>query len=362
MPTIDIFRSDAFSLIEMSAYVNRTPYAPTGLGLLNIFDPTPLRTTILSVEEEDGVLGLVPVTERGAPTVELTRSKRRLRGAFKIPRLAEGSTINSADIQNIRASNTATELQQVQDEVVRRLDGPGGIRQRLEMTREYMRLGAIRGQLRDAPTPAQISAGQPGDLIYDWYNEFGIATPAPIAFDLKNTTADGKRPGYLRRQCNSVVRSMQRAAKGAWLPSTQLYAMCGDAFWDELTTHPDVEKTYLNWASLQDGATRLREGTAFDAMSFGGINWFNYRGSDDGVIGLAQDQVRFFPVGAPGVFQEAMAPGEGMDAVNTLGQKEYAMVVVDPERNFWARPEVYSYPLFICTRPEMLLSGVMGAS
>ncbi|MDZ3838713.1 MAG: major capsid protein [Rhodospirillales bacterium] len=32
----------------------------------------------------------------------------------------------------------------------------------------------------------------------------------------------------------------------------------------------------------------------------------------------------------------------------------YAMTIPDRERNAWVKVEVYSYPLFICTRPEML--------
>jgi hypothetical protein len=34
----------------------------------------------------------------------------------------------------------------------------------------------------------------------------------------------------------------------------------------------------------------------------------------------------------------------------------------DRDRDFWVRPEVYSYPLFICTRPEMLLEAKESAS
>jgi Phage major capsid protein E len=47
--------------------------------------------------------------------------------------------------------------------------------------------------------------------------------------------------------------------------------MCGDNFWDALVTHPDVTKTYYNRAAAQE----LRQGTAFEAMRFGGIDWLN---------------------------------------------------------------------------------------
>ena len=30
------------------------------------------------------------------------------------------------------------------------------------------------------------------------------------------------------------------------------------------------------------------------------------------------------------------------------------MIITDKDRDAWRRAEIYSYPLFICTRPEML--------
>jgi len=45
-----------------------------------------------------------------------------------------------------------------------------------------------------------------------------------------------------------------------------------------------------------------------------------------------------------------------IDFVNTLGQPFYALQVPDLSRNAFVDVEVYSYPLPICTRPEMLQS------
>lgn len=65
--------------------------------------------------------------------------------------------------------------------------------------------------------------------------------------------------------------------------------------------------------------------------------------------------MKFFPVGAPGVFQVAYSPAETFDYVNTPGLPVYGMTIPDRDRNAWVRVEQYSYPLHICTRPEMLL-------
>ena len=94
--------------------------------------------------------------------------------------------------------------------------------------------------------------------------------------------------------------------------------ICGDYFWDALVTHPDVSKTYYNWAAAQE----LRQGTAFEAMRFGGIDWFNYRGSDDTtMIGIAHNKFNCFPRSANGVFLRALAPGQNFNFANTLGPR-----------------------------------------
>jgi hypothetical protein len=59
-------------------------------------------------------------------------------------------------------------------------------------------------------------------------------------------------------------------------------------------------------------------------------------------------------VGGKDVFEVAQSPAETFDFVNTPGQPSYAMLIPDRDRNAWIKPEVYSYPLHICTRPAML--------
>ena len=57
---------------------------------------------------------------------------------------------------------------------------------------------------------------------------------------------------------------------------------------------------------------------------------------------------------SPGTFVVAYSPAESFEFVNTLGQSRYALLIRDDQRNMWVKPEVYSYPLYLCTRPAML--------
>jgi hypothetical protein len=334
MADFNVFTGDAFSAISMLEGIEKIPYKPGYVGSLGIFADQPVTTKGVWIEERDGVL------------------KKRNARFFNTSRVAKGDRLMADEIANIRAFGSNTELMMAQQEIARRLAGPVGLISEVQMTWENMMLGAVQGILADAD----------GSVIYNWFTEFGISQPAEIAFDLKGAQAlptTAGAPGVLRPFIqNQVVRPMIRAAKGAFLPSTKIYALCSDTFYDDLTNHGEVRATYLNWLQAQT----LREGNAFEEFPFGGVVWVNYRGTDDGsTVAVAADKVKFFPVGAPGVFRQAWSPGESFDFVNTPGQPIYPMVLPDLKRNQYVDIEVYSYPLHICTRPDVLFRGKRGA-
>ena len=340
MADIGIFNHSAFGMSELSTAIQAAPYIPRLLGNMGIFTPKPLRTTMMTIENKGGVLSLIQTSERGAPIEEGEREKRTVRH-FETSRIARGKTLYAAELQNIRAYGTTSELQAVQNEVADIMNGKTGLRSAVELTHENMRLGAVQGKLLDAD----------GTEIFDWYGEFGIAQPAEINFDFASATADG---GVIRKKCNDVVRKMIKGSQGAWLPG-QTYAvgLCGDNFFDDLTQNKETRSTFLG----QQEATDLRNsvGQAFGQFRYGEILFINYRGTDDGSkVAVGTDKCQFFPVNAPDAFAVGFSPAEFLPFVNTPGQDVYALIVQDKDRQAWVRPEVYSYPLHICTRPGML--------
>lgn len=340
MATMDIFNTDAFSMVSLTQALEKVEYQPALLGSLNIFEPEPVRTETVAIEKRDGVLALIPTSNRGAPITRLTKDSRDIRD-FRTNRIAKGDTIQASEIQNIRAFGSETELMQVQAEVARRYNS---ILRDIELTREYMRLGCLQGIVLDAD----------GSTIKNWYTEWSITQATEIDFELDDAATK------VRLKCNQVTRNMQKASKGAWIAGrTQIHALCGDTFYDNLITHASVEKTYLNWAA----ATDLRQGGAYSAFTFGDITFHNYRGTDTFVsqatagkngVGIDAEKAKFFPVNAPGVFKEALSPAESFEFVNTPGRPVYGMVIPDRDRNMFVDVEAYAYPLMICTRPEML--------
>lgn len=341
MATLDIFKQNAFSMLSMLQAIDNVPFLPQRIGQLGVFTPNSVRTQTVAIEGRDGVLSLIKTSDRGAPLGERTTEKRNIKD-FRTVRIAKADTISASELLDIRAFGTESELVQVQDEVMRRFMGPTGLANDIEMTLENMRLGAIQGLVKDAD----------GSTLKNWFSEFGVTQAAEVTFTMSGTTDSG----VIRNACNGIVRAMMRAAKGVWAPTTQVYALCGDNFWDALTGSKETRSIYLNTAQSQS----LLNGTAFETFRYGGITFENYRGTDDGsTVGIASDKAKFFPVGAPGAFLEVFSPGESFAYLGTLGTKLYPMIIPDDERDMYVKIEAYSYPLHICTRPAMLQSGTV---
>jgi hypothetical protein len=343
MPILDIFNDDAFSLTSLTDAIERTEYKPSFLGSLGIFSPRPIMGHTFGVEERDGFLTLISASERGTPPSTGTRRRRRMRN-FEAIRLAKETRIYAHEVQNVRAFGSETQLETVAGLVDDRLNGDVGLVSEMELTWELHRLGALRGEVYDADGTT---------LLFSWFDEFGIAAPGEVNFALGTPTTN------VRQKCTDMIRAMARASKGAFAPGTTIHAICGDAFYDALISHPEVIATYQNWIAAQElrNAAVNAGGNSWGSFSYGGITFHNYRGMDDGTrLTVDTDKAHFFPIGARGVFAHVQSSGgEFEETVNTIGRPMYAMILKDKDRGAWVQPEVYSYPLFICQRPELLM-------
>lgn len=337
MPTMDAFSGDTFSTRSLTGFVRRMDYKPQFLGSLGIFDPVPSATDLIFVERRNQSLRLIPTSPVGAPPTPRQTGKRD--GIpLKIERIATDFTLYAHEVRGVRAENTEDELMPLQTEYARRM---GEIRDDVELTEEFHRLGALQGVLLDADGST---------VIYDFFSEFGIALPALINFELGTAGTD------VRQKCKDTIRLMARGAKGAMGTGTSVHALCGDSFYDDLVSHPNVEKFYLNTGAAP---AQKNGGGAFESYEFGSITFHNYRGTDDNsTVAIASNEAKFFPIGARDVFKVGYAPAEFDPWVNTMGRALYALNVSDRDRGAWQKGELYQYPLYMCQRPEVLQRAV----
>jgi hypothetical protein len=336
MLTMDVFKQDAFSAIQLSTAVDKMDYVPEFLGSIpGLFEPDPVRTESIWIEERSTGAVILPFSPRGAAPHQTGGDQGKAR-AFKTLRIADASRITASELLAIRRFGSEVDLKDLQYEVGRR---QLKIKRNFQQTMEFHRLNCV--------TQAKVLDSD-GSTKYDWATEFSQSIPSEVDFDLDNATP---AEGAVRKKCTAVRRSILTKLKGIGTPRT-IIGLCGDNFWDDLTSHPEVVKTYTGWAAAAD--LRNGHGAAFGMFRYGDIDFVNYRGTDDGTtVGINTDKCRFFPAGA-GIFRWAMSPGERFEHLGDLGQETYSAMVLDEQRNSWADVEVYSYPLPVCTMPQAL--------
>lgn len=338
MATMDIFNLPQFSVASLSGMVDRLPYVPTLLGSLNLFEPMPVRSRNIMIDRRNGGLRLIMTSADGAPP-EVLEGEERDMVYLRTTRLSKRFTLYAYELDGIRAFGTESELEQVMVEYTRRA---ARIKADMSATHEHHRMGALTGVLLDADGTT---------VIRNYFDEFGIEQPAPLELDFRHTTTG------IRRQLAVIARDLMDKSDGLITDGTSIHALIGDAAFDLLITHPEVERTYLNWAAAQELRGAL---PVYGSFTFGGITWHNYRGvSGNSALSIPSNGVRFFPVGTRDVFVKAMAPYEGLGYLGTAGQDTYMINIPDRDRDQWTKGEIYSYPLYMCQRPEVLRSGVV---
>lgn len=336
---MEIFEGDAFDTTELTSAITDIPYIPGLLGEMSLFEPMPITGYDFAIEKKAETIGLIDTSAIGAAPKQIERNLRDMRKLNTV-RLAEAFTIYSYELSGVRAFGETTVLDQIQDDYARRVQK---LMNRLELTRENHRLGAIQGKLLDANGTS---------VIYDYFEEFELAEPAVINFKLNVPDTE------IRAICNETTRSIVRGSMGAIGSNSQICALAGDEFFDKLVDHANVKRTYDNWSA----AAELRKNMAFEAFPYGGIMWYNYRGTDDNSqVAVPSDEAIIFPKGGNDVFKEVMSPAEFGPWVNTPGQSEYMLNIVDKDRQAWTKGELYSYPLFLCQRPQVLRRAVISA-
>lgn len=347
---MDIFRSGAaggaFSSISLTTAIRDIKYTPSLLtGMSGLVSKVPIYTEKFAVERMADSQRLIPVTERGAPRTRQTRDRRNIRD-FRTIRTAKVDELRAVELANIRPFGEETGLVAVQRELMLRYSK---LRRDHELTEEYRLLGMIQGKILDADGTS---------TLYDWFTEFGIAPPAELGFNWASRTGVAE---YIRA---NVIRPIRNALQGRAVPGMRIMALCGDTFFDGLTSNSEVRQTYLNWQAAQELRTGLAK--AYSSFSFGDVEWVNYRSATDSnsvSVGIAADKCRFFPVGVPDMFQKIISPNdEDLNFVNTLGQEYYARQVPDPSGyNAYVELSMDAFNAHVCTTPEALLSGRAGA-
>lgn len=341
MPMLNIFENDAFSVSSLTDAINNIPFIPGRAGQVIDWDEQGITTLTVMIEERDGVLTLLNPTPRGGPGETTAKDRRRMR-SLVVPHYQHDDNINADEVQGVRAFGSETEVQTVMTLVNQRQQE--AVTLKLDPTLEYQRLGAVKGLILNAD----------GSTLYDLFAEFGVSQEAEIDFDLDNATPAS---GALRKKCAGVQRKVADNLGG--IGYRGLHSFCGDDFFDDLLTHPEVVDSYKGTSMaqvLREGYVLPNGNKIYGAFEFGGIVWENYRGKIGATAMVDTNGCHIFPVGVPGLWRTRYAPADYIETVNTVGLPRYTRQ--HPAANGKSIAlESQSNPISYCTRPKTLMKG-----
>lgn len=315
-----------FTVTSLTAAVNKLPVMPGKVGAMGLFKESGITTTSIVIDEHAGRLVLVQNTSRNDDPAPMQRNRRKRR-TFETLHLPVSAPILPAELQNIAAFGSGT-VESSQARVIN--DRMQMLKNSIEATREWQRVGALRGKLLDAD----------GSVIYDLYTEFGVVKKSiNIPFGVAGTD--------VRKFCMDAKRHAEKKLSGQMVSGYK--AFCGPAFMDALTSHETVKETFANWQAAQD---RLG-GDVRSGFVYGGIEFVEYDVEVSGQKFFPDDIAQVFPV-SPSVFQMYNAPANYNETVNTLGLPWYAKSEPRKMGKGWDM-EVQANPLAMCLFPEALV-------
>ncbi|MFO7598035.1 MAG: major capsid protein [Desulfocurvibacter africanus] len=324
--------NDAFSMASLTAAINLLPNNYGRLREMGLFADKGIITRTVIVEEQHGVLNLLPTQPLGADGTKGKSGKRKVR-SFNVPHIPHDDVILPEEYQGIRAFGSETELQTLSQIVNDKLQV---MRNKHAITLEYLRMGALKGIILDAD----------GSTLYNLYTEFGI-TQKSVSFAL------GTEGTKVPAKCRDVLRHVEDNLMGEVM--TGVHCLCSQGFFDSLIGHKSVEQVFLNHVAAID---RLG-GDPRKGFSFGGITFEEYRGQAMDGAGtvrkfIADGEAHAFPVGTMGTFQTAYSPADFVETANTIGRPVYAK---QEDRKFGRGVDLHtqSNPLPICYRPGVLV-------
>lgn len=331
MPMNNPFDDPAFSMTELTAAINILPNNYGLVGQIGLFRPKPVRTRSISIEENNGVLNLLPTQAVGSPGTVGKRGKRKLR-SFSVPHIPHDDVVLPEEVQGVRAFGEESQMQALSDVITEHLQS---MRNKHAITLEHLRVGALKGIILDAD----------GSELLNLYTEFEI-TPKTVNFALGNAATD------VKKKCLEVKRHIEKNLLGEVMNNVS--ALVSPEFFDALTAHDKVKEAYERW---QEGKA-LRDDMR-DGFTFGGLTFKEYLGEASDADGnvrrfIAANEGHAFPMGTQETFKTYFAPADFNETVNTLGRPIY---VKQESRKFERGTDIHtqSNPLPMCHRPAVLV-------
>lgn len=335
-----------YTAYDLTQEVNRIP---NKFGLLNALGIAPFEqknSQLVRIELKDGVIHVLAAEPRGAPG-DVSPDDEENAIILQIPHFPGLERILVNDLDGLlQVVNGQLDPRSLDRELARKLMR---IRSNHNITLEYIRLGMLRGVIKDGR----------GRTLYDLFDVFDI-TKKVVDFELSNDGTD------VREKCEEVRDHIQTNLKGE--TTTGVHSCVSSPWFGELIRHPNVEKFWLQAqnSSEHKELNRTSQGGNWGRVfEFGDIVFREYKGGlpvkDASGSITTQDNIEAgkghtYPAGTQNMMRTFEAPVHHIQMVNEAPAEDTIYIspkTLDHGEGFELKSQ--SNRVAICKQPECLV-------
>jgi hypothetical protein len=332
-----------YTATDLTREINRIPNMYGRLNELNLFPAEGVASTLVEIKFEDGFITILAAEDRGKLG---SVGREPVEGSIwlEVPHIPHEDAILAKSLQNrFRFGSGRKQLAGIADETAKKLRY---IRQRHAITLEYLRMGALKGQIVDGRSR----------VLYDLFQvfaPFGVSKKI-VYFNLDDPDTDVAEKTF------EVARHMEDNAKGETVSG--IHALVSREFFSKLVAHKSVKEKYLaTQSALQIVNKDIRKGFTFGAITFEEYNAVasDLTGASRRFIAAGKGHV--IPLGTQQAFATYFAPADTIEDVNTEGTPEVFISIERMKHGKGIDMHSESNPLPLCQRVDLLVELDMAA-
>ncbi|WP_107678055.1 major capsid protein [Agrobacterium sp. LAD9] len=338
-----------YTNVELSEEVNKLPNTFGLLNALDIAPSEPKRSRMVRIDFREGQIVVLAHQEPGAPG-EVSSDEDQRGIIIAIPHFVHLENILVGDIDGmLEVVNGEITERSLDAELERKLVI---IRKNHAITREFLRLGMLRGEIKDGKLRT----------LYNLYDTFDVEKKE-IDFALGTAGTD------VRAKCEEASDHIIENAKGETVGAVE--AVVDTKFFTKLISHSKVEKFWVQAqnSGLHTQLERQRLGGNWGRVfEFGDILFREYKGSlpvkaNDGsmasVKNVDDNSGTAYPSGTQSMFRTYDAPAYHIDTVNQApSEEEDGSIFISTEtlkHGAGLEMKSQSNMLAICKQPNCLV-------
>lgn len=334
--------------VDLTQEVNRIPNTFGLLNALNLFPNEPKSSKFVKIGYKDGEIYVLSAEPRGG-SGDVGADDNENLIILEIPHFPHIERIGPDDVDNMLVIVNG---QVTPDSLDRQLANKlANIRKKHSITREFIRLGALRGLIKDGK----------GRVLYDLYDVFGI-TKKQVDFTL------GTAGTNIMDKCEQVIDHIQTNVKGESVGMVE--SIVSPTWFSKFVAHANVEKFWLQAQNSGVHSLINREnlgGNWGRVFEFGNILWREYKGSlpvkaADGTITNEPNAVankgNAYPTGTQSMMRTFDGPFFHMNRLNEAPAEGGEMILIttkELDHGEGIELKSQSNALAVCKQPECIV-------